>query len=477
VKGIAAKLLALAVVVAVIGLVLAMPQPSGIQAQTPPTVTPTPPPNVTTNATVSGGAGTAPVIECKWELPDMLSQNPTDGFQYTKPGVAGGHVHDDDMAVVPDGDAVKTGTQVPCDLKRDANGNPTGKPEMQDNVRHMIQVKPNALDKPEERRIQVWAAVDHPNGLSNISGVFWKIYHPDGAFKLQVHGERVPVNRCDSYGSGTSADGTMFEAAVHTGQLTKDAVDGAGGQQGIIALCQQNVKALYFTEWRISKEQPCGQYKVELHALSNATESVLTNYIDVICFYDLNLDFTSVDYGPITPGRDKTVPGDTVFASPPGNSLFSVLNGGNLPMGIGLRFKDMLQTNNGTPVPGPKAITKFDACFGTSAATIQCIDPIYSTDPSGNPVTTFTYFHETRSASEATALCTDEVGKLDLSIHPPDFLPAGLYIGSLDITARGVHVGQPNSPNAPLTSCPSPRTDGDGNPILNTDQEDHALPG
>ncbi|MBI5287853.1 MAG: hypothetical protein HY873_02645, partial [Chloroflexi bacterium] len=53
--------------------------------------------------------GSGPVIECKWELPDMDSA--TAGIQYTAP-LPVTHAHDDDSTIVPDRDNDATnGTQ------------------------------------------------------------------------------------------------------------------------------------------------------------------------------------------------------------------------------------------------------------------------------------------------------------------------------------------------------------------------------
>lgn len=58
---------------------------------------------IETRVTVVSG-GTNPIIECKWELPDMISgldglSFPDDEIDYAKAGAAGLHIHDDDMAV------------------------------------------------------------------------------------------------------------------------------------------------------------------------------------------------------------------------------------------------------------------------------------------------------------------------------------------------------------------------------------------
>ena len=63
-----------------------------------------------------------------------------------------------------------------------------------DGQHHLIQVLPNAEDLPSQRRIELWAAVDHPAGISAISDVYWKVFHGDNSFKVQVHGVRIDAS-------------------------------------------------------------------------------------------------------------------------------------------------------------------------------------------------------------------------------------------------------------------------------------------
>jgi hypothetical protein len=383
----------------------------------------TPDPTIPTTAVVTG-AGTAPVIDCKWELPDMqpgvgpastppATTAPDANVQY---GTAtNAHAHDDDSAVFP---TVNPSCAIPVSP---ANSFPI-QPE---NVRHMIQVRPLSEDKPEERRIQLWVAANHPNGLSNISDVYWKIYHPDGSFKVQVHGARVPVAGCTALGDSTTV-GTMFEAAVHTGQLSAAAVDDTN--RGFRKACAQNERAFYYATFTLSKHQPCGEYRVEAHAVSSGLEDTQTNYIDILCTYFMNLDFQQVNYGTITPGLSKSISGDFLF-SPPNDSFPSIKNTGNTGLGITVNFSPMLQSVGGTPIPGAKIIDQFDICFVESAQftanpnTLKCIDPILANTPTN------------LGTARAQTLCSNEIGKVDFSIHPPSTLPAGTYTGTVHITA------------------------------------------
>ncbi len=360
--------------------------------------------SVPTSAVVDP-TGMKPNIECKWELPDMDSS--VAGIQYSRPA----HTHDDDMSLAPGR---------PCDLQRDASGAPAGKPTMADGVHHMIQVKPNLEDQPEQRRIQLWMAVDHPAGLGAITDVFWDVYHPDGSKKVQAHGTRVlpGSSECQAWGSGGGPDGSMFEAAVHTGQLTAAAVDDENF--GMVAKCFQEEKAFYYGEFSLSKDQMCGEYKIVATAVGvGGTTTSLMNYIDVLCVFALDIDFNRVDWGLIYPGVSDVVSGDLIWNVPPDNAP-TVRNIGNDGMGVKVHFSTM------TGAQWAKTIDRFDAKFGRSAATLVTRDPI--------PANQWVDF----GSGAAQVLCANELGKLDLSIHPPGTLPGDTYTGSFDIAGFSV---------------------------------------
>ena len=189
----------------------------------------------------------------------------------------------------------------------------------------------------------------------------------------------------------------MFQAAIDNGELTNAAVHDP--TNGMIALCQEGVKAFFHNTFLVSKDQPNGEYRIETHAVAvGGLETVQTYYIDIIPFYNMALDFNSVDYGQIIPGLPKTINGDTLFGTAPP----TVKNTGNSAMGLGVLFSDLVQATdqNGNPVQGGKHITQFDASFGLSAATIQHIPIINSGVP--------TNFDDTGNRQ----LCPNDTGSL-----------------------------------------------------------------
>jgi hypothetical protein len=354
-----------------------------------------------------------PVIECKWELPDMASAVP--GIQY----ISASGFSDDDPNTMPDGDPTVPGPQAPC------AGPPERHPGMPDGVRHMIQVAPNPEDEPEQRRIQLWAAVDHPSGLASLGSVYWHIYGPGSSEPVVVHGTRF-----------TECLGPpgMFQAASLTGQLTQAAIEHP--QLGIVAMCALNAKALYVGELRLSKHQPCGEYRVELHAVdTNARETILTNYFDVVCMFALRVDFDRVDWHALAPGEWRKVFGDTDFSAPPciAGTVFTcptVKNVGNSAMGLRIEAGPMAQVDAlGNPVPGGGLILDFGGCFGRDAASIQCIDPSGPADQS------LVFDDDPRRT-----LCSNEVGKLDLLVRAPVGVPPGVYRGAMTFIGKANQV-------------------------------------
>ena len=375
---------------------------------------------VPSSASVESTSELVPVIECKWELVDFVVDftdgtfpqdhsevdplnNGTHGWNFPDGAVQYGQ--DDDPLTTPS-------TSPACDR----TGGPTDPPSQDDGIQNMIQVMPVAEDDPEERIIQNWAAVDHPAGADAIDDVYWKIFHPDGSFKYQIHGHLVAVGDVDLLGSWNDSS-TMFGAAYATGQVSQQAIHDA--DYGIIDRVKQRQKTLWYADWPISKDQMCGEYRIEAHAVANGVESVLTNYIDIICFFNLEIDFDSVNWGAIIPGTSKVVPGDTQF-SPPSSSAPTVKNTGNSGMQVGVLFTPLVQQN----VEGPKRIVDFDAAFGKTASVLEWIDPIAAGDEA--------WFS---NSSINQVLCNNEVGKLDLSVHPPAGLPNGQYEGSLTVLA------------------------------------------
>lgn len=257
--------------------------------------------------------------------------------------------------------------------------------------------------------------------------MFWDIYHPDGTFKYQKHGEHIGVPPQD-YGAWFNAGtgeydlhlgGMWYAASTQTGQIAPDT---ASSQQGIIARAVQEDLWLYRSEFPLSKHQPCGQYRVENYATYLGFTSVIENFIDVMCFVQLEVDFDSVNWEAVTPGGTDWVYGDLTF-DPPSSPWPTVKNTGSGAMTLGIQFSEMVRPEDPDPFT-VKKITEFDGKFGINPDFLEHRDPIFAGEEA--------YFGE----GYHQVLCANEVGKLDLSIHPPSGLPQGHYAGDMYVYGR-----------------------------------------
>jgi len=388
---------------------------------------------IDTGATIGGGTY-VPEILCKWELPDMDRDKNT-GMQYIKNNAS------DDSSASP--------AESPC------SGNLATAFNYDQGV-NVIQVEANPEDLPTERMIELWAAVVGPNGTA-VTEVIWKIYHPDGSFKWQEHGTRQddpengPLGPWATVGAGNTYDLTsngMWAAALRTGQIASATI---AGQTGLIAMENQGELELWRGSFDLSKHQPCGPYRVEAYATSytgDTTEAVV-NYIDVVCFVELETDFTSVDWGQITPGSSKVVAGDVDWTTP---QFPTVRNTGSGAMTLSIAFAEMTLDGDQDP-NSTKIIDEFDAYFGLNASNLYGSDSIFA-GPEG--------FDFGRGYYQT--LCANEMGKLDLSVHPKAVgLIAGHYSGSVTLVAsRFAGQGDEINPNPCLNEWgdwQTPQTD------------------
>jgi hypothetical protein len=380
---------------------------------------------VTTTAQIGGGgSGVSPRIFCKWELPDMDSAAPNIPFiQYSDdptPSSVANHKAGLDQLNPWDDDDL--GPAFPCALTA-----PDGFPEyVQPTPYGTIQVRANAEDQPEERVIELWGAV----GPVSVDDVYWKVFHPDGSIKIQVHG--TVVEGCNTElgataGNAVLTPGSMFWAANGTDQLTNAAI--TDFSKGLVAACEQDQLNYWKAEFDLSKHQPCGEYLVELTAVNGDLETSITNSLDVICFHQLEIDFAGgVNFGqieayPVTNYKS----GDLNFVN--GDNFPTVKNTGSGGMEVGVEFFTMYQ--NG--IPGPKFIDTFDAKFGITPAQLVVRDPITASDSPNFPLTTNIAWFGT---NDYQTLCANEVGKLDLSIHPSITSGTGSFTGAMRVWAR-----------------------------------------
>jgi len=261
-----------------------------------------------------------------------------------------------------------------------------------------------------ERNVTNYMVVTDPNGRADINDVFVDVYHPDGSFKLQSHGEKVT--------SDTEIAAALAEA-VATGELTAAESAALADEIGNLQTAY-----MYKTVFPMNSCQYHGIYKVEARAVDKVGGMSLVTPIST-CTFEwvmtkvLARDFSSVDYGAITLGSEKVVPGNFVMESGQNSATPTIHNQGNVDLAITLNFSPMVRSE--APV---KTITHFDAKLhvpnadGSITGIGESIDPITA----GTPVT-FT-----------TPLIPCHPSKLNFSVHA-DTQPSGTYSGSVLLTA------------------------------------------
>jgi hypothetical protein len=229
----------------------------------------------------------------------------------------------------------------------------------------------------------------------------------------------------------------MFQQAINTGQMT------VAERDAIITRCFQNEKAVFVVTETISKEQPCGEYRLETTVVN--TSGIVTkivSFFDVVCFIYLQTDFTSINWGTIQNNVASNLSGDLVFS--PGDGKPTVRNVGNAPLYVEGGFDPLVYAHDAT-----KNINQFDlklrAEWRTNPAELTIVDPLFARDAQNRPL--WACFGDQPIGS-------NQNGKLDLSVHPVN-AQAGLYSGNFNIVARTdctvaprVASTNPQNPNA-----------------------------
>lgn len=373
--------------------------------------------NVDTNASLDPGAGNQNGIniECSWALEDV-DNNWGNGMNYS----ANGFVGDSSPNVKP--------AVTPCQ----------GRPPVQaDSQVVHIDVLPNSHDQPTEQYVELWLAVDYladPNSASNPLVVDFEVYHPDGSLKFQVPASRY-VN-CN----GPSG---MFSAAVQTGQIAQASIGTAQtlNTDTMLNLCTQGVKFLYYGAFPISKHQPWGEYQIVANAEDDFGADTLEYNINVLPFYDLRTDFTSVDWPVLTRNAHKRVIGDFELNTP---SRPTVVNRGNAGIAIGVVFDEMCLVGFESQCNvDRKNIDEFDSAFGVRhdllvAVGDEQIRPNVVTGDQGSTrvsADTLITFESGGDIQPGQSLCPNDRGKVEFSLYTSADQERGDYEGRVTVYA------------------------------------------
>jgi hypothetical protein len=264
--------------------------------------------------------------------------------------------------------------------------------------------------------------------------VDWEVYHPDGSLKFQVPGRR--------YVDCAGPSG-MFEAAFRTGQVSRASV----GQPDtldtdtMLNLCTQGVKFLYYGAFPISKHQPWGEYTIVASAEDNYGSDSLSYKINVLPFYDLRADFTSVSWPDLTRGSHKRVIGDFDLSTA---GRPTVVNRGNAGIGVEVEFDVMCLTGfESQCTVDRKNIDEFDAAFGVrhdllvAVGDTQVRPNVVTGDQGSTPVPPMTRigFEKGGDIGSGQSLCPNDRGKVELSLYTSNDQETGIYRGAVSVYA------------------------------------------
>jgi hypothetical protein len=349
-----------------------------------------------------GGNAQAPIIECSWALNDVdHNWKSTPKMTY---GLDDDPVADAGFPCVDDGAGAAT---MPSNYTSSS----------------MIVVKPNADDDPSEAYVELWGAVSSSNANPI---VYFDVYHPDGTLKAQIDATQYANSSNPSACDGPTG---MFQAALDNKELTSAAIANIKDE------CRYQQKGLYYGAFGISKHQPYGTYTVNITAATAGgaatTHSML---ITVLPFYQLEKDFTTVNFGTVGPNSHYWQPtaGDFDWdgTNNATNQKTSVRNTGNAGIGLDVRFASMCLTT-APSCTDDKRIDHFDAKFGKVIAGMQSM---------GN--TGLAFALESNLASTAKpapygnwysfdndinrTLCPNDVAKIEFSIYTEN-IQAGTY--------------------------------------------------
>jgi hypothetical protein len=280
----------------------------------------------TTSVTVASGGGNIPIVKCKWEQ--------------------------DLTASLEDGDA------------------PHAQPGSQFNP---------PMVKNGKKMIQYFAVVTDEEEGGNVAQVFVDVFHPVG----------VPA----PYSTSTDPRGGLFKYEIPFTILGHDAVarakvsaaynvglikfNPAYNQTDVIFEMTKGTADLWMGQMEIDYEQPAGNYTVNCYAIdhnSNAS-NVLINTFLYVPIAGVEVDFTGINYGSVSLGVEKMVPGDTIWNIPaslaPTPNPATVRNIGNTWAHVKIQESDLGLGKDGLD----RWNVRFDARMGSDDVNKREFDP------------------------------------------------------------------------------------------------------
>jgi hypothetical protein len=300
-----------------------------------------------------------------------------------------------------------------------------------------VTVLPNGFDSATNssatastapRRLEIWSAID------NAAAVNFNVFYPDGAEDTDLGGIQIGNTAgggaCSSYGTAGSLLTNMFAAAgpvsAGSNQVSANAITNSSGT-GIVNLCNDEEKSLWYQGFTVSKDDPNGTYTIEIQAVNASGTSVAWVSFYVESFYQLAVDFNSVTFPAGAAGTQLFVSGDTTF-SPPASTFPTVTNGGNSGEEVGVDFGTLTYT---PAVGSPYYITSFDTNLGYNSGDVL------GANLDGSAGTTIWITNHTAAAATGAQLvCPNDTPKLDLSAEPSINDASGTYTGTMTVVAE-----------------------------------------
>jgi hypothetical protein len=240
-----------------------------------------------------------------------------------------------------------------------------------------------------DKDLVIWVVVSDPNGIQDIVNVYVDVYNPDGTLKYQLHAVEV-------------TDSVEIEVAKQYA-VDHELITQADADQIDYELSKEVAK-IYKAVGVLTHCQPAGMY--ETHAW--ATDQVgaqSDHYINDFVYFSImafRIDFATIDYKEIAPGKEKIVAGDEKMGTPDHPTIESI---GNDPLLLKLHADPLIGDEKG------KMIVDFDAKFLDEKI----------------------YFVASEWVTFATPLEGCQIAQIDFSVLAPYGTPADTYSGTMTL--------------------------------------------
>jgi hypothetical protein len=195
------------------------------------------------------------------------------------------------------------------------------------------------------KEMQYWAVVTHPLGISNVTGVYADVFHPNVKQLNNIVGTQVDALWCGNLKYQVTLvmwlrdDNAAAIALLHNATVAKLVTYKSAMTEALVTeLLTQGEAELYRGIENIVNCQPAGTYKVSVSAASGSTYSeAVVNYFEFLKLKSFVVDFTAVNYGDVAVGNRKQIGGDTNLGTA---DKATIWNNGNTYLNIKVTQND-----------------------------------------------------------------------------------------------------------------------------------------